>query len=269
MNTPAKKTRWALITGCSSGIGRCFAEDLAAKGFNLVLVARRKEKLESLGQALREKHGILTKVIPKDLAALGAAAELYQEVRTADISVDLLINNAGFGEYGILHGAGPESHRQMLLLNVVSLADLTRLFLEPMVERGSGTIVNVASTAAFQPLPYMATYGASKAFVLNFTEALWGEYHNRGIRFLAVCPGATDTEFFDRHSSPDAAVVGSKESPETVVRQTFEALDRGIPSVITGSFKNRFLANLSRFLSRRQTIMTAAGIMKPKLIRAA
>lgn len=193
--TPARGS-WALITGASSGIGKCYALYLAAKGIKLVLVARRADALESLGRSLREEHGVQTLIIVKDLTLESSPKEIFQEVESRGITIDLLINNAGFGEFGILHEGSLEKNRRMLMLNVVATSALTQLFVTAMIKRDAGTIVNVASTAAFQPLPYMANYGASKAFILSFTEALWGEYQHTGIRILAVCPGATDTEFF-------------------------------------------------------------------------
>lgn len=263
-NQTSVPSSWALITGASSGIGKCYAQFLAATGRNLVLTARRADALAALGRSLESAHGIRTLSVPKDLSVPTSAAEIYREVTAQGIEVDLLINNAGFGEYGLIHEVSLESNQRMIQLNVVALAALTQSFLEPMVTRKRGTIINVASTAAFQPLPYMATYAATKAFVLSFTEALWAEYRHRGVRVLAVCPGATDTEFFDHHSSPDAAVVGAKETPEAVVRQTFQALAKDAPSVITGSFTNRFLANLSRLLTRKRAVLTAEKVMAPK-----
>src|SRR6266516_7963303 len=169
----------ALITGASSGIGEAFAHILAARGMNLVLVARSADKLRVIAQALSEQHGIRADVVTADLCREGAMQEVYQRTQALGVPVDLLVNNAGFGTYGCFDTLAPEREHEEIMLNVTALVDLTHAFLPAMVERKEGGVINVASIAAFKPLPYQAVYGASKAFVLSFSLALWGENRTR------------------------------------------------------------------------------------------
>ena len=169
--------------------------------------------------------------------------------------------NAGFATYGSFDSLSAEQEQQEILLNVAAVVDLTHRFLPAMLARRSGSIINVASTAAFQPIPYMAVYGASKAFVLSFSEALWAEYRGKGIRVLALCPGATSTNFFNAVGTEDAGL-GSKETPEKVVQVALRALERGRPSVISGR-QNALMANSVRFAPRGMVARMGAGAMRP------
>ena len=166
----------ALITGASSGIGEAFARILAGCGMNLILVARSAEKLRALAQELSGQHGIRAEVVPADLCGEGAVQEVYQRTQALGVPVDLLVNNAGVGTYGGFDTLTLEREHEEIMLNVTALVDLTHAFLPAMAERKDGGVINVASIAAFQPLPYQAVYGASKAFVLSFSLALWAEY---------------------------------------------------------------------------------------------
>lgn len=186
---------FTLITGASSGIGRELAIVAAENGRNLVLVARREEKLEELGRELGSEHGVRSEIVASDLSAPEAPVELYEEVSRRGLRVDRLVNNAGFGSLGAFRNTPIEKQLEMLRLNVLALTHLTHLFLQPMVERGSGRILNLASTAAFQPGPLMAVYYASKAYVLSFTEAIAEELKGTGVTATALCPGPTKTEF--------------------------------------------------------------------------
>lgn len=257
------KNKWALVTGASAGIGKCYAQELARRGANLVLVARNEAALQELAAALRAQHGVETRVVACDLSVLDTSQNLFREVEAAGVPVDILINNAGFGIYGRLEETELRRSQELLLVNVVALASLTQLFLQPMVKRNGGIIINLASTAAFQPVPYMANYAASKAFVRSFTEAIAAEHRTANIRFLTVSPGATDTQFFDVVGRSEAAV-GAKASPEAVVAATFHALERGKTSVITGGFVNGVLAQLSRLLPYRTTARITSNVMRPR-----
>ena len=163
----------ALVTGASAGIGAVFARELARRGADLVLVARSQGKLAALAEELSDSHGAAVDVVAADLAKPSAATELAESLRARELQIDILVNNAGFGLFAPLDEADPAVLADMVRLNVATLVDLTRLYLPGMLERDRGAIINVGSTAGFQPVPYMAVYGATKAFVLSFTEALW------------------------------------------------------------------------------------------------
>src|SRR5271156_4950090 len=182
----------ALITGASTGIGAEFARKLARRGMNVILVARSEDKLQALASELKN---IKATVIPLDLTLPDAAPTLKKKVAELGLQVDLLINNAGFGTFGPFEEIDPKLEQQEIQLNVMALVDLTHAFIPAMLERGEGAIINLASVAAHQPVPYMSVYAATKAFVLSFSEALWAEYKDRGIRVLSLNPGATKTEF--------------------------------------------------------------------------
>ena len=222
-----------LITGASGGIGEVFARKLAARGESVVLVARSEEKLSALCNELGRAHGINCQTIALDLSEAGAPRRLFEETTRRGLEVDTLINNAGFGSMGDFLSLDVERELNMIDLNVKSLVELTYLYLAPMRKRRRGHIINVASTAAFQPVPYMATYAASKAFVLSFTEALWDENRAYKIRVMALCPGATETNFFNAAGvrKPPFRHV---ETPEAVVETALRGLDRGKGHIISG-----------------------------------
>src|SRR6266480_269080 len=253
----------ALITGASSGIGAAFATRLAAAGTHLILVARSEEKLRALASQLAKQHPIRAEVIVADLSRVGAALTVFEETQQRGLTVDILINNAAFGTFGQFDTLDAEREQQEILLNVATLVDLTHHFLPVMVARRQGAIINVASRAAFQPCPYMAVYGASKAFVLSFSEALWGEYRTKGVRILAVCPGETATEFFHVVGNGYDTPLGNVETLEKVVRVALRALGQGRPSVISGR-QNALTANLSRFVPRGLVVRMMAQVSKPR-----
>ncbi|HEX4205892.1 MAG TPA: SDR family oxidoreductase [Ktedonobacteraceae bacterium] len=254
----------ALITGASTGIGAAFATRLAAAGTHLILVARSEEKLRALASQLADQHAIRAEVIVADLSRVGAARTVFEETQKRGLAVDILINNAGFGTYGQFDTIDAQREQQEILLNVAALVDLTHRFLPVMVARRQGAIINVASLAAFQPTPYMAVYGATKAFVLSFSEALWGEYRTKGIRVLALCPGETATEFFQVVGNGYDTPLGNAETPEKVVQVALRALEQGRPSVISGR-QNALSANLSRFFPRGQVVRLVAQLTKQRL----
>ena len=187
--------KWALITGASAGIGLALAAQLAAGGTNLILTARRRERLETLAGRLSEQHGVRIEVFPADLTLPVAPEQLFAFTEKQRIAVDLLVNNAGFGTYGRFHISDRTRQLAMVQVNVAAVVALTHLYLPRMIERRRGDILIVASTAAFQGLPYLATYAATKAFDLLFAEALAEEVRDKGIRVCALCPGPTATEF--------------------------------------------------------------------------
>ncbi|MEU4626308.1 SDR family oxidoreductase [Actinoplanes sp. NPDC023801] len=252
----------ALITGASTGIGAAFARDLAARGTHLILVARSKNKLDALAGELRTAHAIRVDVLPADLTRPDAVADLSDQITRLGHTVDILINNAGFATHGDLAAADPHRVHNQVQLNVSAVVDLTTVFLPAMTARRRGTIINIASTAAFQPLPHMAVYGATKAFVLSFTEALWAEAKPTGVRVLALCPGATETPFFDVVGAEEASV-GKRRTPEQVVATALKALDRGVPSIVDGR-ANTLVTRLPRLLPRRATIAIAERSVRPR-----
>ena len=240
----------ALITGASGGIGEEFAAQLAARGLNLVLVARRASKLEQLRTALLNRHpGLIIDVIPADLSEPGAAAEVARRVDAAGRRIDVLINNAGAASHGLFTEESAERVDSQIQLNAGSVAGLTARFLPPMLAARHGLVINVASTAAFQPIPTMAVYGATKAFVLSFTEALWQETRGTGVRVLALCPGATETGFFAAAAQQPFMTRG-RQTPQQVVATALAAVGKTSPTVVSGR-RNRLSVLGARFLPRR------------------
>lgn len=243
----------ALVTGASSGIGETFARELANQKIDLILVARSQAKLEQLATELTTQHQIKTTVIVKDLTEPAAGQAVCEQIQGQGLTVDLLINNAGFGDYGTFSDRSLSKQLEMVQLNITVLVELTGLFLPIMQKRGSGVIMNVSSIAGFQPLPYMAVYAATKAFVLNFTEALWAENKHTGVHFLAVCPGATESKFYQRADFPDsfgAEDSNAMASSETVVKEALKAMDKKQSTVVTGGLANQLLVNIPRFIPR-------------------
>ena len=252
----------ALITGASSGIGSTFARALARRGMSVVLVARSEERLGTLATELSQRHGIRAEVIPADLSQEDAIHQIQREVQQRGLVIDLLVNNAGFGLNGYFETLSPERDHDQVMVDVTAVVDLTHAFVPALLERSPGAaIINVASTAAFQPLPYMAVYGASKAFVLSFSQALAEEYRTRGLRVLALCPGATETPFFD--VAGEEASVGRRRTPEQVVATGLRALERGSSVVIDGFF-NTLAAQLTRFFPRRFITRIAGLSVHPR-----
>lgn len=250
----------ALITGASSGLGTEFARRFATRGSHLVLVARRVDRLETLALELRAGAGVDVEVIRADLSEPGAAAELHQTLAARGIQVTSLVNNAGSGSHGPFSTLDPERLRDEIQLNVSALVDLTRTFIDQLLA-GHGALINIASTAAYQPTPGMAVYGATKAFVLSFTEALWAEARGTNLRVLAVSPGSTKTEFFGVVGTEEASV-GRQQTAAQVIDTAFRELDRNTsrPSVVSGR-ANHFTALSVRLLSRRAISRVTAKMM--------
>ena len=252
-----------LITGASSGIGETFARKLAAQGHDVLLVARSEDKLIALCNELGLNHDVRAQYFVADLSQPDAPARLLEETRERNLEIDLLINNAGFGSMGEFGKLDLNRELNMIDLNVRSLVELTHLFLQPMRERGSGSIINVASTASFQPVPFMATYAATKAFVLSFSEALWEENRTYGVKVMALCPGVTETSFFEasRMKRPPGRVI---QTSEQVVDVALRALKRGKSSVISG-WPNRITVESERVVPRSLILRAIGAIMRPYL----
>lgn len=244
----------ALITGASSGIGLVFAEELARQNKNLVLVARSGNKLEQIADKLQSESSIIVKTIPQDLTENNAVDRIFTQLETENITIDFLINNAGFGDYGLFSQTEWSKQEKMIQLNILALVELVHKYLPIMIDRGSGKIINVASIAAFQSMPYVSVYAATKAFVLNFTEALWAENQNTGVKFLALCPGPTKTEFFNQAGwqqfSANSSEYNNADDPLEVVKIALQDIDLPKSHSVPGQFLNQLVTNLPRFLPR-------------------
>lgn len=249
----------SLVTGASSGIGAAFARALAVRGSDLVLVARRTDRLRELASELEAAHGIRAEVVTADLSEPAAGRALRAAISG---EVDTVINNAGFGDHDALVDAEPEVLERMIAVDVTALVDITRAFLPAMLQRRHGAIVNIASTAGFQPVPLMAVYGASKAFVLSFSEAVWQEARPHGVKVLALAPGFTGTEFFEVAGNADATV-GIPRTPADVAATGLRALDRRStpPHVVDGA-GNAVSAVASRLAPRRAVIPVVGRLMR-------
>jgi short-subunit dehydrogenase len=258
------RNRWALVTGASSGLGVDFARELARRGCNPILVARREERLRALAAELSETYGVDADVVPMDLGARDAPERLYRAFSDRGRRVDILINNAGFGVHGKFLDNAWERERAMLELNIIALVQLTKLFAAGMVERGFGRILQVASTAAYQPVPTYAAYGASKAFVLSFGEALNHELKGTGVTCTVVSPGVTETEFqtVAGHEYNSYMRLTQMKSAD-VARIGIRAMLRGRSSVIAG-LHNALLAGSGRLTPRRLTTALAGFFMKAR-----
>jgi uncharacterized protein len=254
-----KKT--ALITGASLGIGEAFTQILAARGMNLVLVARSTDKLRVLAQVLSEQNDIRAEVVPVDLCHEDAAQEVYRRTQALGMTVDLLVNNAGFGTFGSFEALDPEREHEEIMLNVTALVDLTHAFLPGMVVREAGGVINVASIASFQSLPYQAVYGATKAFVLSFSLALWAEYRKMGVRVVALCPGPTSTNFFAELGA-DVPKLSKMRSPESVVMTGLRALEQGRPYAVDGR-RNFLGAQITHMTPLALTARVFERVMRP------
>ena len=252
-----------LITGASSGIGAAFARKLAARGRNVLLVARSEDKLITLCNELGRLSGIRAHYYALDLMKPGAAAELLEETKRRELVIDTLVNNAGFGSMGDFVRLDPARELEMIDLNIKALVDLTQRFLGPMRDRGQGTIINVASTAGFQAVPYMATYAATKAFVLSFSEALWEENRQFGVHVMALCPGVTETNVF-KASRMERPPMRTIQTPEDVVETALRALKHRKPSVISG-WTNWIAVEAERFVPRSFVTKIAAKALRSQM----
>ncbi|MGH7457766.1 MAG: SDR family NAD(P)-dependent oxidoreductase [Longimicrobiaceae bacterium] len=257
--------RWALVTGASSGLGERFARELASRGMKVALTARREERLLALAGELGRAHGTESLVFPADLAEAGAAKRLWQRAAGGGRHFHLLVSNAGFGALGNFHQQDPERLAKMVRVNVTSLLELARLALPGMRARGEGGIVNVSSLAGFQPVPYMAAYAATKAFVLSFSRALHAENREAGVRVVCLCPGRTPTEFQDRAGSGRVTPgTPGYQTPERVVVAALAALERNRELVVPGR-ANRVGAVLSKLLPGALVVRLVARGMERRM----
>lgn len=253
-----------LLTGASSGIGARFARELAARGSSLVLVARRRDRLDDLADALRHDHGVAVTVVPADLTSPTVASEIKAATDTAGVRVTSLINNAGFGTFGAFVEEDPDRLEAEISVDVSAPVRLTSTFLPDLLSAGDGMLVNVASMAAYTPTPRMAVYGAAKAFVLSFTEALWAELKGTGLTVFALSPGATSTEFNSVVGTEDATAGARPRTAADVVSTALSHLESTSPnpSVIDGR-TNRVAAAGLRLMSRRRVAMAMDRLTDP------
>ncbi len=254
-------SKTALITGATSGFGREFVKLFAQDGYHLVIVARHADDLERVATEVRQKHPrCQVTVMPKDLSEVGSAQALYEEVKQQQITINVLVNNAGFGDHGFFADTDLEKELAMIQLNITALVHLTKVFLKEMVQRNEGKILQLASTVAFMPVPKMAVYAASKAFVLSFTEALQHELKDTHVTMTALCPGASDTDFFERANAEDTRVVKDTglSDPAKVAKDGYEALMKGEMRIVSGA-KNKIQAWMSNFVPDK---LLAAGMAK-------
>lgn len=255
-----KKT--ALITGASNGIGLELARIHASKGGNLVLVARNKSKLDEIKNELENIFNVAVYTIGKDLSVVNAAQDVYDETSKQNIQIDFLINNAGFGDFGLFADADWNKELEMINLNISTLTLFTKLYLQDMVKRGSGKIMNLASTASFQPGPMMAVYFATKSYVLSFSEAISNEVSNKGVSVTALCPGPTTSGFQTAASMDNSKLFNNKNLPTSkeVAKYGYNAMIKGKTVAIHG-IMNNILASSIRFVPRAMVLKVSRRIL--------
>jgi short-subunit dehydrogenase len=255
------RNKWALVTGASAGIGLALATELAAGGTHLILTARRQDRLEALARALTKTHAIEAEIFVADLTEHESPEKIFAFTKQKGLATELLINNAGFGQYGELPEVGTERLLDMVQVNCSAVVHLTRLFLPDMVSRGRGDILILASTAAFQAVPYISTYAATKAFDLLFAEGLAEEMKPHGIRVCALCPGSTESEFH-AVAGQEQFTQAKQESAEKVARTGLQALAAGQSYVISG-LGNYLGVHSQRIVPRRTVTRIAASMFRP------
>ena len=252
----------ALVTGASGGIGEELARLFAADGHSLVLVARSRDKLSALAEELSDRHNVSARVLPADLARAEAPREIFEELQSDAVTVDALVNNAGIGSYGLFADTDAKTELDLLQINVVALTHLTKLFLPQMIARRRGYLLNVASTAAFQPGPLMAVYYASKAYVLSFSEALANETSGTGVRVSVLCPGPTETGFVAAAGMGESKLFDANVmSARAVAVEGYRGMLSGKTIVIPG-LRNRLLASGYRFAPRGLITKVVRGIQE-------
>lgn len=252
--------RTALITGASSGIGSELTRLFAADGYDVVLVARRQRRLEEIASEVAD-DGVTATVITQDLAKPDGPGELFEAVRERELAVDTLVNNAGFGNYGGFEETDIGVETAMIDLNVTAITQLTKLFVRPMLDRGEGAVLNVASMAGMAPVPNQAVYSSTKAYVLSFSEALAHEFGDDGVTVTALCPGPVDTEFFEEDGFEEAGVDDSDlNDPRSVAEAGYRGLQRG-KTIVIPSRRMRLLSQVKRVLPRRTVVSMAERTM--------
>ncbi|WP_437228665.1 SDR family NAD(P)-dependent oxidoreductase [Planctomicrobium sp. SH661] len=258
----AYQGRTALVTGASSGIGAEFSRALAARGMNLILVARNEVALNKLAAELVSQCRVDVQVIPADLSGESAPREIAAAVNGRGLTVDLLINNAGFMTYGPFETVDPAQDHAEVMVNTAAIVGLSHAFLPGMLERRTGGIINVASIAGFQPIPFLSVYAATKAFVISFSVALWEECRSRGVHVMVLCPGTTTTELFSRATAAEAAV-GKHRTVQQVVATALKAFDHKRSLVVDG-WKNSLLAHGPRLIPRWFAASCAGKTVQPQ-----
>jgi short-subunit dehydrogenase len=254
-----------LITGASSGIGKEFAKQLASKGANLVLTARTHSDLIKLAQQLESDHpNIWIKTIPADLSDLNAPRKLFEKINDLGLSVDYLINNAGFGKFCEFSAESFDTYHNMLMLNINALVELTHLCLPTMINKNCGGVINVASIGSFQPLPYQTVYGASKAFVLSFSEALTGELLDTNIRVMALCPGTTESRFME-NANADTSNMNLAPASK-VVSSALTAYAKNRMYTVSGTI-NYLVSLIPRLVTRKRTVKIVVNMFKDNVLR--
>lgn len=254
----------ALITGATSGIGYELAKLFAGDGYNLVIAARTEEDLNQKASELSQQFGVQVTPIPIDLFIPGSSAKLYNQVKARGIEVHVLVNDAGQGQFGLFVEQDLQRLSEIIQLNVVSLTELTHLFVKDMVARKEGKILQLASIASQLPGPYQAVYHATKAYVLSFTEALISELKDSGVTLTALQPGATDTDFFNKADMLDSKIVDSKLSdPAKVAKDGYEALMSGDDKIISG-LKNKVMVGLSNVMPEKLVAEQMNSMQEPK-----
>jgi hypothetical protein len=253
-----------VITGASSGIGEAFAHEMAARGSHLILTARSADKLKVIAQSINKDYpGINVFVYPMDLAVPEAPVRFSEILKKNNHQVDILVNNAGFGKWTNFLDEDLPGYENMLQVNIGALVKLTWLLLPGMLKKGEGGVINISSTGAFQPCPYIAVYCASKAFVLSFSEALYGEFYKKGVTVTAVCPGYTKTNFFEVANAKSEGY--SFASPGQVAKEGMAAFLKGKNYKITGGWNNYIQSQLSRFLPRKMVIAIVGNMFKDSM----
>jgi short-subunit dehydrogenase len=262
MTSEARQRSNVLITGASSGIGADLARVVAREGHDLVLVARSRDRMDELARELRESTGAVARVLPIDLSVPGAAGTLKEQVTRERLAVDVLVNNAGFGMRGPFIELDPARQLEMIQVNLVALTELTRLFVPDMVRRGAGRILNVASTAAFQPGPLMTVYCATKAYVLSFSEALAEELKGSGVTVTCVAPGATETGFGEIASVSATRLFRSGTMSSRAVAEAAWAATRKGAALVVPGWRNRLLSVSVRFVPTRTAARMARVLLE-------
>ena len=258
-------TKTALITGASGGLGLSFVKVFAKEGYDLVIVARNTQRLESIKADTEAEFGVNVKIVSKDLTNENAPHEIFLETEKENIKVDVLVNNAGFGDFGKFADSCVEKQSDMIALNVSSLVKLTHFYLKDMIERGSGRILNVASIAAFQPGPLMSVYYATKAFVLSFSEALAVETKGTGVKITALCPGPIKTDFEKRADLEESGLFKNLKvwSPDVIAKFGYKKMMQNKTVCIKGGL-NKLITFSSRLAPRALVRNSVYQIQKPK-----
>ena len=264
MSRPQPLGQTALVTGASAGIGVDLAECFAADGYNVIVTARTESALREVAERLAKRYGVTATPIAVDLVAIGGGRRLADEIAKRGLSVDVLVNNAGYGHAGAFNQSDAATELGMIDLNNRALLELTHIYWPGMIANRRGGVLNVASTAAFQPGPLMATYYASKAFVLSFSEALWEEARGTGVRVSCLCPGPTVSKFRERAGTNKVRLsrAGTQMPSMTVARMGYEAWQANKRVEVTG-LRNRVMASLIPFMPRTTVLRAVRNLQSP------